>query len=34
VISTATDTVTGKITVGSGPRQVVFSPDGRRAYVS
>ena len=34
VISTSTDKVTGDVTVGSGPRQVVFSPDGSRAYVT
>jgi YVTN family beta-propeller protein len=34
VISTATDTVTGHINVGNSPRQVIFSPDGRRAYVT
>jgi len=34
VISTSTDTVVGDITVGTAPRQVVFSPGGATAYVS
>ena len=34
VINTATDTVAGDIKVGPAPRQVVFSPDGSRAYVT
>jgi len=34
VIDTATNTLTGKITVGSAPRQIVLSTDGSRAYVS
>jgi YVTN family beta-propeller protein len=34
VINVATDAVIGDITVSSGPRQVVFSPDGSLAYVT
>ena len=34
MINTATNTVASDITVGPAPRQVVFSPDGSRAYVS
>jgi YVTN family beta-propeller protein len=33
-ISTATDAVTGDIQAGPAPRQVVFSADGTRAYVT
>ena len=34
VIGAQTNAVTGNIVVGSGPRQMVFSPDGTRAYVT
>jgi YVTN family beta-propeller protein len=34
VISTATNTVIARVTVGTAPRQVVFSPDGEYAYVT
>jgi YVTN family beta-propeller protein len=34
MVSTATDQVLGTITVGSGPIDVAFSPDGRSAYVT
>lgn len=34
VISTATNTVSDYLTVGASPRQLVFSPDGSRAYIT
>jgi YVTN family beta-propeller protein len=34
VIDTATNTVTGTITVGDGPTGVVITQDGARAYVA
>jgi len=34
VVSTATNTVTGYLTVGTNPRQVTFSPDGNLAYIT
>ena len=34
IVSTVTDTVVGSVTVGVGPIDVAFSPDGARAYVT
>lgn len=34
VIDTSTNTVVATISVGDGPRRVVFSPDSQRAYVT
>jgi YVTN family beta-propeller protein len=34
VIDTATNTVTGTIAVGAGPRAVAFTPDGTASYVA
>ena len=34
VISTATDTVTGSLSLSTDPREIAFSPDGTTAYVT